>query len=271
MGGIFLFPLLFLFLSPRPAAAQQEIDAQVFRDLVQRVEQGETEEVRLQLPELIRKYQTHPGVLYLQARLASDGIESAKLYGSILDNFPRSEWADDALYNLQQYYYAMGLYKTAELKMQQLRKEYPESEYLSGKKPPLPEVDSGAAAPAETFTGGAADSAGLPGGDMPPPPPRDLPDTAGTTPADTVPAAPPAQPDRPYTLQTGAFSTVENASTQKSFFEQRGYTVEVTNRVRGGRSLHLVWVGSYATAEEARAALREIQDRYSITPIIVER
>ena len=106
---------------------------------------------------------------------------------------------------------------------------------------------------------------------MPPPPPRDLPDTTVTTPADTVPAAPPAQPARPYTLQTGAFSTVENASTQKSFFEQRGYTVEVTNRVRGGRSLHLVWVGSYATAEEARAALREIRERYNITPIIVER
>src|SRR6185503_15472783 len=91
------------------------------RELVSRLDRGETEAVKLKLPEFVSKYQNHPGILYLQARVATDGIEAAKLYQSVLDNYPASEWADDALYNLYQYYYSMGLYKTAELKMQQLR------------------------------------------------------------------------------------------------------------------------------------------------------
>jgi len=38
--------------------------------------------------------------MYLQAVLTTDGTESAKLYQNIVDNFPKCEWGDDALYKL---------------------------------------------------------------------------------------------------------------------------------------------------------------------------
>lgn len=82
---------------------------------------------------------------------------------------------------------------------------------------------------------------------------------------------PPSAVATPYTLQTGAFSTSENARRQKEWFEDRGYAAEITNRVRGGRSLYLVWVGSFRTPDEARKVLAEIQSRFNITPIVVER
>ena len=139
-----------LLLALAPLLAQTPDDGPI-RDLISRLDRGETDAVRQALPEAVTRYQNHPGVLYLQARVATDGIEAAKLYQSILDNYPASEWADDALHSLYQYYYAMGLYKTAELRMQQLRKEYPGSEYLTGKSTP-PAAGPGSGTPWRCWT-----------------------------------------------------------------------------------------------------------------------
>src|SRR3970040_113633 len=93
------------------------------------IERGQAESVRSELPGLMTNFQNHPGVLYLQGILTSDGTEAAKIYQSVIDNFPKSEWADDALFKLYQYYYSIGLYKTGDQKLQQLRQEYPFSPY----------------------------------------------------------------------------------------------------------------------------------------------
>jgi len=271
--ALVIFSTMFLFVSP--AFSGQSTDTAQIRDLVAKLEKGDTDAVKAALPDLIARYQNDPGVIYLQARVATDGIEAAKFYQSILDNFPTSEWADDALYHLYQYYYAMGLYKTADLKLQQLRKEYPQSEFLTdrGSTPVGTAAGDNVGKPAAVDTSRAAASGA-------PPAPEDTQATRGVTPPAPVPPGgdAPARTDPgtpasslPYTLQTGAFSTSENAQKQKVFFEDRGYSVEVTNRVRGGRSLHLVWVGSFASADEARVTLREIQSKYNITPIVVER
>jgi septal ring-binding cell division protein DamX len=78
------------------------------------VERGQGAMVEGELQQLMTTYQNNPGVMYLQGVLTTDGTEAAKIYQSIVDNFPKSEWADDALYRLYQYYASVGLYKTAE-------------------------------------------------------------------------------------------------------------------------------------------------------------
>src|SRR5512135_2988484 len=93
------------------------------------IEQGQSEQVRAELPTLLSNYQNNAGVMYLQGVLTTDGSEAAKIFQSIVDNFPKSEWADDALYKLYQYYYSIGLYKTADQKMAQLKQDYPYSAY----------------------------------------------------------------------------------------------------------------------------------------------
>ena len=44
------------------------------------IERGQTEAVRTELPTLMTNFQNHPGVLYLQAILTTDGTEAAKVY-----------------------------------------------------------------------------------------------------------------------------------------------------------------------------------------------
>ena len=57
----------------------------------------------------------------------------------------------------------------------------------------------------------------------------------------------------------------------KSFFENLGMVVEITNKVRGGKSLYLVWVGDYRTTDEAKAAAKDIKKKNKIDSIVVER
>lgn len=223
---------------------------------IRKINQGQVDEVKKAMPDLVAKYQNTPGLLYLQGLIASDGIEAVKFYQSVVDNFPKSEWADDALYRIYQYYYALGLYKTAELKLQQLKKEYPHSSHVTGKsevKLPIQEEVLVILPKKDTIV-------------------VDSPKVVSTPPPSTSTLPGPAQASsQNYTLQVGAFSTIVNAEKQKDFFEDLGYQAEITNKVRGGRSLHLVWVGNFKTADEAMRFAKEMKSKYKIESIVVEK
>ncbi len=245
MRRVFLFAVAFLSLAFGSLLLAQNIDAEIRSHLL-KIEKGQSEEVKKALPDLLAKYPQNPAVMYLQGKLTTNGVDAAKNYQSIVDNFPRSEWADDALYALYQYYYALGLYKSADIKLQQLRKEYPTSPFVTGKQ--LREVPSQ-----------EDEIVKLPTKEIAP---------VETT-KQIVPEIQPAT--EPYTLQVGAYSTLQNAEKQKNFFENIGVNVEVTNKVRGGRSLYLVWAGSFTTADEAKAFGKQVKQKYKIDSIVVEK
>ena len=227
---------------------------------VDKLNKGQTDDVKKALPDLAAKYQSDPGVIYLQGRVASNGIEAVKLYQTVVTNFPKSEWADEALYRIYQYYYAMGLYKTAEAKLRQLKREYPNSPYASvtsAEKFPAQNErkdQTGSKEPADTLVSREE---------------RQAPVKSAAPPPKAVPT--PVEKQGRYTLQVGAFTTAANAEKQKSFFEKLGYQAEMTNKVRSGRSLFLVWVGSFRTPDEAKAFARRVRSKYNIDSMVVER
>jgi len=112
------------------AVEAQEVSATDIEKRLEMIKSGRADEVKAELPSLITKHQNDPGVLYLQGVLTGDGPQAVKIFQSVVDNFPRSEWADDALYRTYQYYYSIGLYKTAGRKYEKLRQSYPNSPYL---------------------------------------------------------------------------------------------------------------------------------------------
>ncbi|MEW6511301.1 MAG: SPOR domain-containing protein [Bacteroidota bacterium] len=224
---------LVMFLCAPVAVQSQNADADVSKYLAL-IRNGQAETVKGEIPALLTKYPNNPGILYLQGLTTTEGAEAVRIYQSIVDNFPTSEWADDALYKVYQFYYSLGLYRTAEIKLTQLRKSYPGSSYLTGT--------------------GAAEMKQLPE------------DSAATT--APVPSRPSAEH---FTLQVGAYTTAANAERQKSFFESQGYAVEVINKVKEGRSLFLVLVGTYASADEARADGAEIKKKHNVDCIVTTK
>jgi tetratricopeptide (TPR) repeat protein len=244
-----LFRLFMLSIFLTTTMIGQAVDSQI-KSALEKIERGQSEEVRKMLPELVSKHQNDPAVLYIQGRVAIDGIEAVKFYQSVVDNFPASEWADDALYHIYQYYYSLGLYRTADIKYMQLTKDYPSSPYLSGKTEQRlpPQEDKPVKLPEKEIV------------------------TQDTQKVEAHAAPPITVPSKErYTVQAGAYSTLANAENQKKFFDQLGYSVEVTNKIRNGQNLYLVWVGSYSTIEAAQEMVRELRKKYNKNSMVVER
>lgn len=202
------------------------------------IEKGQVEQVKAELPTLLTNYQNNPGVMYLQGVLTTDGTEAAKIFQSIVDNFPKSEWADDALYKLYQYYYSIGLYKTADQKMAQLKQDYPYSAYA---------VDQSSASK-ETVKDTSTQIADI------------------VKPKSTV-----QKFSTSFTVQVGAFSTLQRAEELKSFFEGKGYSSNIFTMVTNGKKLHKVWVGEFQNQDDARRFGAEIKKKFTLESIVVAR
>jgi len=198
------------------------------------IEKGQSEQVKGELQALLTNYQNNPGVMYLQGVLTTDGTEAVKIYQSIVDNFPKSEWADDALYKLYQYYYSIGLYKTADQKIAQLKQDYPFSAY-------------------------AVEQTTMPK------------EEAVEMPAVVKPKGTIQKFSTSFTIQVGAFSTLSRAEELKNFFEGNGYSSNIFTMVSNGKKLHKVWVGEFQNQDEAKRFALEIKKKFSLESIVVAR
>jgi tetratricopeptide (TPR) repeat protein len=238
-GSIYLAALVAVFELAVTRCALTQTSQSSQPDIQRRlelIEQGQGDAVRTELPTLMTKFQNDPGVLYLQAVLTTDGTEAAKIYQTIVDNFPKSEWADDALFKLYQYYYSIGLYKTAEQKMEQLKRDYPFSTYASDQRV----VEEQKAAPQEA-------------------------------PAEVTPPGKGEKETPIYTVQAGTFSVLQNAEELKARFERDGYTTTIFTIVHNGKKFHKVWVGEFQKQDEARRFSAEIKRKYNLESIVVTR
>jgi hypothetical protein len=200
------------------------------------IEKGQGDAVKAELPTMMTKFQNHPGVLYLQGVLTTDGTEAAKIYHTIVDNFAQSEWADDALFKLYQYYYSIGLYKTADQKMEQLKRDYPYSTYAADQ----PVVEEPKAVPQET--------------------PAVVARPGKTEKFSVI-----------YTVQAGTFSVLQNAEELKARFERDGYTSSIFTIGNNGKKFHKVWVGEFQKQEDAKRFSGEIKKKYNLDTIVVTR
>jgi cell division septation protein DedD len=243
-----------LILAALMQGSAQEADVEKYIGMVNN---GRVEEVRGEIPALLARYPNDPGVLYLQALVTKDGAEAARIYQSVVDNFPKSKYADASLYRLYQFYYALGLYRTADLKLAQLRQEYPGSRYLT---------KSGVVDPASLKEEGE----GVPQPETPSPA-APAQEKAGSEAAAVTPAPAAAIPASGFTLQAGAYSTQANAEKQKALFEKLGYDVEMITKVKDTKTLYVVRVGSYPTVEAARVKAAEIKKNQKIDCMVVTR
>lgn len=240
-----------LYLSSAISFAQTSSDPDI-KSRVEAIRRGDAESVRKELPLLRASYVNNPGVMYLEALLTEDGSDAARIYQGIVDGFPDSEWADDALYRLYQYYYSIGLYKTADQKLAQLRDRYPHSQYASPSSEPRPEERRQAVVtpPAAAFQA-----------------------PAETRPAPTVRPSPaePRESAKPFTVQVGAFGDIRNAKDLSERVRRKGYSVEVVSGGNPSSPIHRVWVGSYADRASAQRAAAEIRASLNIESIVTTR
>ena len=221
---------------------------------------GQAERVRIELPSLQKQYQNDPGVSYLDAILTTDGVTAVKKFQAIVDQYPQNEWADDALYKVYQYYYSVGLYKTADQKFDQLKQQYPNSLYVVGmvqeQKPAAAQQEP----PAETKKPEVVESK-----------PEEKPAAVEPAKNAAVDSTTPAPASGKFAVQAGAFSTEKNAQKQVDFFATIGKRAVITTKISGGKTLYVVSIEGFRSEQEARSFIADLKSQHSIESIIVAR
>ena len=84
---------------------QSEVD-----NLILEVYSGNINTALEELPKLKKKYPENPAVIYLDALLNKDHEKSIERYKMIYNLYEDSEYADDAIMKLAEFYYTNGSY-----------------------------------------------------------------------------------------------------------------------------------------------------------------
>ncbi len=225
-GNIFLLLSLFFLTTPLHS---QEKDIVPYLKLIER---GAKDSVLQILPELKKTSPNDPSVLFLEAVLTGNGQEAVPVYNRIIIDFPKSKYADASVYRLYSYYYSLGLYNTAAVFLNKLKKDYPNSPYIKIAEREIPSEDE----PSTSSTG-----------------------TASTE----------NSKDYLFTIQAGAFSNDSNAMSLKQSFEDAGYYSFIRTKSVGGSDFSVLYVGRFKKREEAESFLKIVDEQFDLKGRIV--
>ena len=261
LRGIFFLLVLVMAVcwGERPAKAQQEI----LTDL----QKGDFADLQKRLPALEKKYPNNPMVAYVRAVLTTDGKAAFKAYSNFVRRYKNEKWLPPVLLRMAQFHYAQGYYISARDEFLGLARQFPNHSLA-------PEALYNAALCWTAMA--SADSAGkilrilvrkYPGSSFAKLASREL---KGKE--DFIVAEPKQEKGvRNFFVQTGAFSSRENALLQKQFFEQKGIKSQIRTKQVGSRTLYLVWVGAFSTAAEAGKYGQMLKKKYKVSYRVVER
>ncbi len=228
---IFLFILFIFFLSP--FVFSQDIDIIPY---LKQIEAGNKKIVEQELPSLISKNPESPSIMFLEGVLTNDGNKAVVTYSKIVDKYPKSRYADAALYRIFSFYYANGDYDKAKKNLDKLKSDYPVSPYLKIADRGIP----------------SANQITLP----------EVKNSNQLTEQD--------QPKYKFTIQAGAFTQSSNASSLKKNFEDNGFFSETKDKVVAGTSFKVVYVGKFESREEAENFLHVINKEFKLDGRIVD-
>jgi hypothetical protein len=224
----FFFALLFVFL------AYSVLYTQVYErkivEYVRLISEGKSDLVEPKVSDLQRKIPRTAGIIYVEGLIATNEHESVRCFRTIIDSFPKSEWADDALARLFEYNLQSGTFSEAEQSFKKLENTYPSSPYV---------------------TTGYLNQQRL--------------NQDNLASRDTQPRA----QGEEWAVQIGAFSLKENAVKLQQKLISNGYRSSVYENLLDGKNLlYLVWVGTFDTADEARPLLKELKTKFNINGVL---
>ena len=228
-----IFLLVFSFINSSIIIAQ-EVDIVPYLKMV---EQGKIEDVKTKLFDLKTEYPKSSNLIFLEGVLTENGQDAVVLYQTLIEKYPKSAYADAAIYRLYSYYFALGLYNTADKNLNKLKKDYPESPYIK------------------------MASANVVKNDV-----KETNEQTNTTPVENTDV----KKQFIYTIQAGAFTSAVNASTLKKEIENAGLVSFTKEKSVAGTVFNVVFIGKYETKKEAEDFLPLANSRFGINGRVVE-
>ncbi len=230
------------------------IDSYSQDDLVskymQMIAQGKIDEVKQQLPDLLAQYPKDPGVELLFATVITDGDKAFEKYKDILENYPESQWADDAFWRIVQYYAIKGDTAEAKKQLDLFRKKYPASEFLM----PATEIVKilyTSNKKAELITAKV--------------------EKTKDKEVEKETEKPVTENEGTFGLQVGVYSTYEAAKQEVEHYKSLRMIAKIKTKKIGDETMYAVVIGNYSSKEEAEQAKYVVQQQCKCIPIVFQK
>ena len=264
--------------------AQDHLDA-----LIQDVLHGSRDSAAIYLPTMEQRYPNNPSLMYLKGLLEINGEEAKTIFAKLYNTHPTSEYGDDAVMKVSEYYYTAGLYVQAAIWLKKMPIYYSRSEHIeravklflnslivSGHKDtaifysrvfkrqfPHLDVDGKINNLLRDFE--KADQAKEDASK------KLKPEVTTTEFMDETPIAT-FNTDNShgiYSLQTGAYSIRENAESQKINLIIAGFSARINELYKSQRRLYAVRIGHFNSKEDAQKVGAQIKAKLDINTIVI--
>ena len=116
----------FLYLYFFDFFSQSEID-----DLINEVYSGNINNAKDKLPAMKKEFSDIPSLLFLDALIDDDISSSIGKFKNFFKYYESSEYADDAIMKISEYYYTQGSYIESSKWLKKINLYYPKSEHIS--------------------------------------------------------------------------------------------------------------------------------------------
>ena len=268
--------------------SQDHLDA-----LIQDVLHGSRDSAAIYLPAIDQKYPNNPTVMYLKGLLETDGDEAMKIFSNLYNTHPTSDYGDDAVMKVAEYYYAAGLYVQAANWLKKMPIYYSRSEHIeravklflnslivSGNRDtaifysrvfkrqfPTLDVDGKINHLLQEFEKSKKQKEQAEAQSQEPVEPVDITVEYKTeVPIDQIDSA---LDNGIYSLQSGAYGVLENADQQKINLIIAGFDARITELYRNNKVLYAVRIGYFNSKEDARQISSLIKTKVDLDTIVV--
>ena len=231
--------------------------------------------------------------MYLKGMLENNGEEAMIIFSKLYNTHPASEYGDDAVMKVAEYYYAAGMYVKAANWLKKMPIYYSRSEHIeravklflnslivSGHKDtavfysrvfkrqfPALDVDGKINDLLRDFEKSDQEKKSAkefaPKFSTPEVTPVEIMDE---TPIVTIDAN---NVSGIYSLQTGAYSVMENAESQKINLIIAGFSARINKLYKSNRTLYAVRIGHYDKREDAQKVGAQIKAKLGINTIVI--
>ncbi len=210
----------------------QTVDDRV-DEYVRKMSEGRYGEIRKESDGAVKVGRPNdPGMIFLEGLIAPDGTTSIRLFMLVADSLGARSGRADALARMAEIYSRLDNRREASENHRTLRAGHPAATYVT-----TGYIDN-------TTIREAADG---------------LPDSTGRIVA-------------VYAIQVGAFKVFENAVKLTELLKSKGFNAVIyDNLIDGKNLLHLVWVGRFDQAGDAKPEMKKIEELTGIKGVLREQ
>ena len=250
--------------------------------LIEDVLNGSKDSASVYLSSLEMKYPNNPNMLFLKGLMTLNGNDAKQIFIDLYNNHPTSKYGDDAVMKVAEFYYASGLYIQSSNWLKKMPLYYSRSEHIeraiklflnslivSGNrdtaifysnvlKRQFPNIDIDGKM--NDLINDYDKSEKILYHD----------DKKNTFIKESVQAQKANSNLDDFSLQSGAFSSRENAKKQMNYLKDKGYNVRISELLHEKKTLFAVRIGHYPNKEKAKIISKKIKSSLDIHTIVIK-